>query len=306
MSETPPNPAATPQITARVWGQLLLLGFLWGGSFFFARVAVADMAPVVLVFWRVTIAALALQLWLRLSGVSLKPVLDRLPSFVGLSLLNNLIPFTLIFLGQTEIGAGLASVLNATTPFWTIIVANAFTSDEKFSAIKLGGVFLGLTGTAVMVGPGLLANLGGPAWAKLAVVGAAVTYGFAAVYARRFRSMPAGVVATGQLTCSAAIMLPLVLVLYPAGDILSGSQFTWAAVLALAIASTAVAYILYFSILSSAGATNTSLVTLIVPASAILLGAAVLGERLEPFEIGGMALIAVGLLTIDGRLFARR
>lgn len=289
-----------------VWGQLLLLGLLWGGSFFFARIAVADMPPLVLVFWRVLIAAVALHVWLRARGVNIRPILDHAGGFLALALLNNVIPFSLIFAGQTEIGAGLASVLNATTPFWTIIVANALTSDEKFSATKISGVLLGIAGTAVMIGPGLLAGLGGPVWAKLAIVGAAVSYAFAVVFAKRFRALPSTLVATGQLTASTLIMLPVMLVFYDYAEVFSGGRTTWLAVVALALASTAFAYFLYFSILASAGATNASLVTLIVPATAILLGALVLSERLELFEIGGMALIAAGLVTIDGRLFARR
>ena len=304
-ASTAPRAAAQPMSLA-VWGQLLLLGLLWGGSFFFARIAVAEMPPLVLVFWRVLIAAAALHLWLRARGVNIRPILDHAGNFVALALLNNVIPFSLIFAGQTEIGAGLASVLNATTPFWTIIVANALTSDEKFSATKISGVLLGIAGTAVMIGPGLLAGLGGPVWAKLAIVGAAVSYAFAVVFAKRFRALPSTLVATGQLTASTLIMLPIMLVFYDYAEVFSGGRTTWLAVVALALASTAFAYFLYFSILASAGATNASLVTLIVPATAILLGALVLSERLELFEIGGMALIAAGLVTIDGRLFARR
>lgn len=304
-ASTAPRAAAQPMSLA-VWGQLLLLGLLWGGSFFFARIAVAEMPPLVLVFWRVLIAAAALHLWLRARGVNIRPILDHAGNFVALALLNNVIPFSLIFAGQTEIGAGLASVLNATTPFWTIIVANALTSDEKFSATKISGVLLGIAGTAVMIGPGLLAGLGGPVWAKLAIVGAAVSYAFAVVFAKRFRALPSTLVATGQLTASTLIMLPVMLVFYDYAEVFSGGRTTWLAVVALALASTAFAYFLYFSILASAGATNASLVTLIVPATAILLGALVLSERLELFEIGGMALIAAGLVTIDGRLFARR
>ena len=304
-ASTAPRAAAQPMSLA-VWGQLLLLGLLWGGSFFFARIAVAEMPPLVLVFWRVLIAAAALHLWLRARGVNIRPILDHAGNFVALALLNNVIPFSLIFAGQTEIGAGLASVLNATTPFWTIIVANALTSDEKFSATKISGVLLGIAGTAVIIGPGLLAGLGGPVWAKLAIVGAAVSYAFAVVFAKRFRALPSTLVATGQLTASTLIMLPVMLVFYDYAEVFSGGRTTWLAVVALALASTAFAYFLYFSILASAGATNASLVTLIVPATAILLGALVLSERLELFEIGGMALIAAGLVTIDGRLFARR
>lgn len=113
------------------------------------------------------------------------------------------------------------------------------------------------------------------------------------------------IVAAGQLTASTVVMLPIVLIGVGTASIAAASPHVWAAVVSLAVVSTAFAYILYFGILASAGATNTSLVTLIVPASAMLLGVAFLGERLEWFELAGMALIAAGLVTIDGRVFRR-
>ncbi|RUV92620.1 DEAD/DEAH box helicase, partial [Mesorhizobium sp. M5C.F.Ca.IN.020.14.1.1] len=161
-------------------------------------------------------------------------------------------------------------------------------------------------GTAVMIGPGLLAGLGGPVWAKFALVGASLSYAVALMIARRFKGVPSSVIATGQLTASTIIMIPIVLLSHGTANLFSASPPVWAAVLALALLSTAFAYILYFNLVASAGATNASLVTLIVPASAILLGFLFLGERLELFELGGMALIAMGLVTIDGRLFGRQ
>ncbi len=248
----------------------------------------------------------ALQLYLGWRGPSFRLAFPHAGLFFLLALANNVVPFSLIFAGQTELGAGLASVLNATTPFWTLILANALTSDEKLSWNKLAGIALGIAGTAVMIGPGLLAGLGGPVWAKFALIGASLSYAVALMFARRFKGVPSPIVATGQLTASTVIMIPVVLIAYGPAGLFSASPPVWAAVLALALLSTAFAYILYFNLVASAGATNASLVTLIVPASAILLGFLFLGERLELFEIGGMALIAFGLVTIDGRLFGRR
>ena len=167
-------------------------------------------------------------------------------------------------------------------------------------------LLLGIAGTAVMIGPGLLAGLGGPVWAKFALIGASVSYAVALMVAQRFKGVPSPVIATGQLTASTIVMIPVVLIAYGPGALFSASPPVWAAVFALALLSTAFAYILYFNLVASAGATNASLVTLIVPASAILLGFLFLGERLELFELGGMVLIALGLVTIDGRLFGRR
>lgn len=293
-------------MSARDWGMLILLGAIWGASFFFARVAVAEIHPLNLVLFRVALAAAALHLYLALAGPSFRLALPMAGSFLVLALLNNVLPFSLMFAGQTELGAGAASILNATTPFWTMLLANVLTQDEKLSWSKIAGVTLGMAGAAVMIGPGAAAGLGGPAWAKLALLGTALSYAFAVIYARRFRGLPPQVVATGQLTASTVIMVPVVLLWNGVDGLFSASGPAWLAVLGLSLLATALAYILYFGIVRSAGATNASLVTLIVPVGAILLGAAFLGERLETFELAGMGLIALGLLAIDGRLLRRR
>lgn len=291
-------------MSAAVWGMLLLLGAIWGGSFFFARIAVAEIEPLVLVLHRVAIAALALHVYLAFAGPSFRTALPFAGRFFALAALNNIIPFSLIFVGQTQMGAGLASVLNATTPFWTLIVANMLTADEKLTPNKLAGIGLGIAGTAVMVGPGLVAGLGGPVWAKFVLIGASLSYAFALILARRkFVGIPPPIIATGQMTASTLIMLPIVLIGYGPGVLTVGSPHVWAAVVSLALLSTAFAYILYFKIVAAAGATNASLVTLIVPVSAMLLGISFLGEHLELFELIGMALIGLGLVVIDGRLF---
>lgn len=293
-------------MTARDWARLLLLGMIWGGSFFCVAIAVPEIPPLKLVMFRVLIAGAALHLFLLLRGPSFRLALPHAGILFFLALLNNVVPFSLISIGQTEIGAGLASVLNATTPFWTLIVANAFTSDEKLNWNKLAGTALGIAGTAVMVGPGIVAGLGGPVWAKFALVGASLSYAFALMVARRLRGVPPAIIATGQMTASTIIMIPVVLATYGTTNLFAASANAWLATLALALVATAFAYILFFKLVASAGATNTSLVTLIVPASAMLLSVTFLGERLELFEMGGMALIALGLVTIDGRLFRRR
>lgn len=299
---TPPR----PPMTARDWAMLVLLGLLWGASFFFVGVAVPEIGPLPLVLLRVAIAAAALHLYLLVAGTSFRLALPMAGSFVVLALLNNVLPFSLMFAGQTAIGAGLASVINATTPFWTLVLANLVTADEKLTPARLAGVLLGVAGTAVMIGPGLAAGLGGPAWAKLALLGTALSYACAVLYARRFRDLPPPVVATGQLTASTLVMLPVVLLWSGTGGMVDAGAGAWAAVLGLALLSTGWAYILYFSLIRSAGATNTSLVTFLVPVSALLLGVLFLAERLEAFEIGGMVLIAAGLIAIDGRLLRRR
>ncbi|WP_274628320.1 DMT family transporter [Arvimicrobium flavum] len=297
--------AARPMSTA-AWAQLLLLGAIWGGSFFFARIAIAEMHPLVLVLFRVAIAAAALHIYLRVRGISFRPALPYAAGFFGLALLNNVIPFSLIFAGQTQLGAGIASVLNATTPFWTIVLANALTADEKISWNKVAGVALGIAGTAVMIGPDLFAGFSGPIWPKFALIGASLSYALALMVAKRFRGLQPTVITAAQLTCSTIVMAPVVLLTHGPAGLFAASGHVWAAVLALALLSTAFAYILFFNLVATAGATNTSLVTLVVPASAILLGAVFLGERMGLVEFAGIALIGLGLLTIDGRLFGNR
>lgn len=293
-------------MSARSWAMLLLLGALWGGSFYFARVAVMQVEPFMLVLMRVAIAAAALWLWLLTARADLKPLAAHWKALLVLALINNVIPFSLIFIGQTAIGAGLASIMNATTPFWTALIAWGFGVEGRPAMHKLAGIAIGVAGAAVMLAPGLREAGGGPVLAKLTVVGAAISYGFAATFARRFRSLPPTLVATGQMTGSTLLMIPIAAA---AGDVMSGlvaDPEVLMAVAALALASTAFAYVLYFRLIAVAGATNAALVTLIVPVSALLLGVLLLGEKLALHELAGMGVILLGLLVIDGRLFARR
>lgn len=290
-------------MAARVWICLLSLSVLWGGSFFFAKVALAELAPLTVVFMRVALAALALNFILAVAGRSLFRRKTPWSSYLAMGLLNNLIPFGLIFWGQTQISSGLASILNATTPLFALAVAHFLTHDERVGRIKLAALLVGVSGVAVAVGPDALAGRHGTL-GQLACLGAALSYAFAGIYGRRFNGM--GVVpvdaATGQVTASAMLILPIMLLvdrpwLLPDWP----STTTWAALAGLALLSTALAYVLYFRILAAAGATNLLLVTFLIPVAAILLGAAFLGERLGPRHFAGMALIGAALAAIDGR-----
>jgi drug/metabolite transporter (DMT)-like permease len=219
--------------------------------------------------------------------------------------LNNAVPFSLLFIGQTKLGAGLAAILNALVPFWTVIAANFLTADEKFTVNKIIGILLGVAGAAVILGPSAISGLGAPLWAKLAVIGAGVSYAFASIYAKRFKAVTPIVTATGQLTASALIMLPAAFLAHGIWSPLAITPPLWLAVIGLALMSTALAYIIFFRIIAAAGATVVSLVTLLVPVSAIMLGTVFLGESLSLPELSGMALIGFGLATIDGRMTRR-
>jgi len=277
------------------WGMLLLLALLWGGSFFFSKIAVAEVPPLTLVLYRVALAALALDLVVLLSGQRIPTDRRLCGSFLVMGLLNNVIPFGLIFWGQTQIASGLTSILNATT-----LVANFVTSDEKLTAPRFFGVLTGLVGVAIMIGPGGSGG-GGAMLGKLAVLGAALSYGFAAIWGRRFRSLPPTLTAAGQLTASALVTIPMAFLAdHPWTLALPTWRIIWA-IVGLALLSTAIAYLLYFAVLARAGATNVVLVTLLIPPSALLLGALFLAERIEPQELLGLAFIAAGLAAIDSQ-----
>jgi drug/metabolite transporter (DMT)-like permease len=282
----------------RVWLWLLSLTVLWGGSFFFAKVALAELGPFTVAFARVSLAALALAL--------VVPLRQDAPwrTYFAMGFLNNALPFSLIFWGQTEIAVGLASIINATTPLFTLVVAHVLTPDEKIDRTKIAALLIGLMGVVVLIGPDALAG-GSTLWAQMACLGAALSYAFAGVYGRRFRRMgiaPAEA-AAGQVTASAVLILPIMLVVEQPWTLSAPPSLTvWLALAGLALLSTALAYVLYFRILAAAGATNLLLVTLLIPVPATLLGAAVLGEQLEPRYFAGMALIGLGLVLIDGRI----
>ncbi len=291
-----------PRMTPASWALLLLLSVLWGGSFFFTRIAVAEIPALTLTLARVAIAAVALHLVLRLRRIAFPWTAAALGPYLVMGLLNNAVPFTLLAWGQIHIASGLAAVLNAVTPISTVIIAHLLTDTDRATPQKLAGVLVGLCGVAVMIGSEALDGVTGNVVAQLACLAATVSYACAAIYGRRFAGQPALVTATGQLTGSSMLMLPLVLVTGSAATLVPPSAVVAGSVLALALVSTAFAYILYFRILAQAGPTNVALVTFLVPVSAIVLGATFLGEVLEPRHWLGVVLIAVALAAIDGRL----
>ncbi len=292
------------RMNALTWSLLLLLGLIWGGSFFFARIAVHYVTPFTLVLLRLMLAAVALHIYLAGRFGIYQALRRHWWQFLLLGLINNAVPHTLLFVGQTQMGAGLASILNATTPIWTVLIGNQLTTDERLTPAKLAGCLTGLAGTVVLLAPSITASASVPLWAVLLPILAAISYGFAAIYAKRFKGIAPPVVAAGQLTGSSLIMLPVALIVDQPWNLPMPPASAIAAILGLALLSTAFAYILFFRIMALAGATNTSLVTLLVPPFAMLLGFLFLGERLGLSEIAGMMLIAAGLLILDGRVYA--
>ena len=284
------------------WMLLALLSVLWGGSFFFTELALRELGPLTVVLGRVSFAAFALVLFVYIRGHRMPKDATTWISLVVMGAINNVIPFTLIVWGQLHIDSGLASILNATTPLFTIILAHFLTSDERLTSSKMLGVSLGFVGIIALIGPIALKGFGLGAIGQLAVLGAAISYAFAGIFGKRLKKLPTSVAAAGMLTGSTLMMLLLAVTLEDPFAISPGIT-SWIAILGISLLSTALAYLIYFRILAVAGATNLLLVTFLIPISALLLGVFVLNERLQWNAAVGMAVIFLGLAAVDGRLW---
>lgn len=287
------------------WILLIALSAAWGSSFFFNKVALRELPPFTLVWVRSMMAAVFLYFIVRIAGQSMKLPLGVWKDFALIGTLNSLIPFTLISYGQTQIASGLASILNATSPLFTVLVAHYATRDERMSMAKLIGIAFGIAGVAVMVGIDALRGLGLHVLAQVAILFAALSYACASIVSRRLSGLPPMVAATGPMICCAFIMAPFALVIDHPWKLAMPGAITWGAMLGLVVFCTAVSYYLYFRILAVAGATNLMLVTFLIPVSALLLGMLILDEIIEARQFAGMALICVGLAAIDGRALRR-
>jgi len=288
------------------WAMLLLLALVWGGSFFFAEIALRALSPLSITLHRVVWAVPVLWLVVRFKGYPLPRDPRIWGAYLVMGVLNNAIPFSLIFWGQTHISSGLASILNATTAMIGAVVAGIVLRDEPLTQNKVVGALAALFGVAVIVGPSALFEFSLVDLAQLAVLGATMSYAFAGVWARLALSgQPALVNALGMLVGSSILMVPIVI----SADGVPELNFpgeTWAAVLGLSLMSTAFAYALYFAILARAGAANLLLVTLLIPPVAITLGHLFLGEVINANAWSGFFVIALGFATTDGRLFRIR
>lgn len=286
------------------WLRLVALSLLWGGSFFFVQIAVPVLPAFTIVLARVGLGALVLAAMLAALRVPFPRGRAVWAALAVMGLLNNAIPFTLFVLAQGQITSGLASILNATTPLWSVVVAHLATRDERLTPAKALGVVIGFSGVAVMMGGGL-GN--GTVWAQAACLGAAFSYALSSVYGRRFRRWGLAPLSTafGQVVMSSLILLPLVVIMDRPWTLAMPAPQAIGALLGLAVLSTALAYWLYFGLIANAGAVNASLVTFLIPVSAIGLGVLVLGEVVLPRHLAGLALIAAGLVVLDGRLWRR-
>lgn len=286
------------------WALLFGLSMLWGGSFLFTEIAIREVPPLTIAFVRLAFGALILHVVLRVLGHHIPATWHEWRALAVMGLINSMLPISLIAWAQTAIGAGLASILAATSPLFGMVAAHFLTTDERLSGHRLLGTMLGFCGTVVVIGPSALGEFGSETTAQLAVLAAAMSSALGGVFGRRVHSMgvtPLGI-AAGQVTTASILLLPLVCLLdrpwaqpFPGASAIS-------ALLAMAVLSTALAYVIFFLVLARAGAMNILLVGFLVPVSAVLLGSLLLGEDLELQDLAGMLVIGIGLLVIDGRL----
>ncbi|MBV8792678.1 MAG: EamA family transporter [Pseudolabrys sp.] len=292
-------------MSAREWTLLFVLSVLWGGTFYFVAVAVKELPPLTLAALRVSVGLLTLLLVLLIIGHRLPRSREAWVAFLGMGLLNNAGPFVLLNWGQAHIPSGVASIFLGTTPFFAAILAHVYTHDERLTGGRLFGVIAGMIGIAAMVGASAVHALTSDVAGQLAVMLAAIGYAIAGLWGRRFARLGIGplIASAGMMIVSSATLVPIALIIDRPWTLPLPSPGALGAVLGLAIPSTALAYVIYFRLLRTVGATNLMLVTFLMPVTAILLGVTFLGEHLEPRHIAGMSLIALGLAAIDGRVW---
>jgi drug/metabolite transporter (DMT)-like permease len=293
-------------IPTRAWAELILLGIIWGAVFPAVAIALDEMSVMHVVAHRLLWAALVLWLWVLIRRLPI-PTSPRLwGALVVMGILNNALPFTLLTFAQTHIESGLTAIFNAATALFGVLVAALFLADERLTRRKLAGVLIGLTGVITAIGWRSLGSFDPRAIAQLAAIAATLAYAFGGVWARKtLSSLAPEVSAMGMLTASSLIMLALSWGID--GPLpLAMSLPTLAAMAYSAVIATAIAYLLYYRILAMAGSGNLMLVTLLVPPVAIILGTFLRGESLTVQALLGFALIALGLIVLDGRLFKRR
>ena len=286
------------------WYRVVILSLVWGGSFFFIEVMLEAMPPMTSVLGRLTVGLVGLVCLSKILGYRLGILIEQWQSFALIGLINNAIPFSLISFGQTEITGSIASIINATTPIMTALVAHRLTTDEQLSLNKTLGIGFGFSGILVLFGPAAMegeASLLGMA----AGLTATICYAFGSVYSKRLKENAPLVNATGQVLYGTCWMIPLVMIIDRPWTIPMPGLAPWLAILGIGFLSTTLAFYIYFRVLKTAGASNVALVTFLVPVSASGLGIVFLGEVLALQHVIAYLLIASALAIIDGRIVAK-
>jgi drug/metabolite transporter (DMT)-like permease len=280
---------------------LLVLAALWGPSFLFIKVAVAEIPPLTIVLGRVGIGGILLYGILRLQGRHLPPLGRVWLHFSFAAIVQNAIPFLLFGWGEQYIDSALAAILNGTTPLFTLLLAHMFTSDDRLTPTKTLGTFIGFSGLALLIGPSLLGGVKATTWGLIAVAVASLCYGIAIVYGRRnLRGLPPLVAPTAQLLLAALFVMPLSLVLERPFNLPAPSWPALGSLLALGVFGTGLAFVVYYRIMEQTSATYVSMVTYLVPVFGVILGVVILNEQLGWNAYLGCALILLGVMIVNG------
>ena len=289
-------------MTTRTWLLMLLLGLIWGGTFFLSEILLLELSPFQIVFHRVSIAALVMVLYITIKGIALPKDGRTWLALAVMGLLNNAIPFSAIVFGQQYITGGMASILNSTTAFFGVMLSGLFFKEEAITMPKVIGVIMGIIGVIIIMGFDTLSSLSLTNIGQILIIVSSISYAFASIWGKfQVKNLGVEVTATGMLITSSVWMFIL-------ATMVEGLPFealsmrSTLSILTFAILCTSVAYLLYFAILKQAGAANLTLVTIIIPPFALILDAVALGEMVTLQELIGFAIISIGLLIISGKL----
>ena len=289
-------------MTPRTWLLMLLLGLIWGGTFFLSEILLLELSPFQIVFHRVSIAALVMVLYITIKGIALPKDGRTWLALAVMGLLNNAIPFSAIVFGQQYITGGMASILNSTTAFFGVMLSGIFLKEEAITMPKVIGVIMGILGVIIIMGFDTLSSLSLTNIGQILIILSSISYAFASIWGKfQVKNLGVEVTATGMLITSSVWMFIL-------ATMVEGLPFealsmrSTLSLLTFAILCTSVAYLLYFAILKQAGAANLTLVTIIIPPFALILDALALGEMVSLQELIGFVIISLGLLVISGKL----
>ena len=286
----------------RSWSLILILGFLWGSSFLFVELLLEALTPFSIVYLRVLIASLIFLVFLIIIRPRFQLTKGLILSLVIMAILNNILPFLLIAIGQQSTTGSLASILNANTSLLTILMASILIPSEKLSINRLVGVVVGVLGVTIAVGVESLFDFYDGRSGKYLILAATVSYAFAGIWGRiKLSQVPPIISASGMLIISTVVMTPFAF-FYRSEEIMSLSLNIFVLATAFALLCSVAAYFIYFKILEGTGAGNLLLCTIIIPPSAIILNAIFLGEAISYIELFGLLLIVFGLLILDGRI----
>ena len=287
----------------KTWLLVILLGFIWGSSFLFTEILLNYINPVLIVFFRVSLASIILIIYV-LFFTNLKFNLSKeiLLTFFTMGLLNNVIPFLLIAYAQETITGGLASILNANTSFFTIFLASLLLKDEKLTNYRLLGIIIGIIGVVVIVGFENLSELKNYNFGIVLMLFSCLSYSFAGIFAKtKLKNIHPTIAATGMLSMSTIILFPIIII-YNGNELINiNSKILYYSCMFAFICSV-VAYFLYFKILETNGAGNLLICTIIIPPSSILLNAFFINEIIKIYELIGLIIITAGLIILDGRI----